>query len=100
MVATSKNVLFPDHNHLLTAGTGPQVIVSVGSSLPVVMTWKWNIFRSGLHGAYLVDSGFFCVMLVIYKQVKVSVQSRYPCDYTCSSDLTSPGSGYTAACSY
>ena len=28
------------------------------------MTWKWNIFRSGLQGGYLVDSGFFCTVYV------------------------------------
>ena len=25
----------------------------------VVMTWKYDMFRSGQHGGYLVDSGFF-----------------------------------------
>ena len=54
MLATSKNVLFPGHNHdLLTTCTddpslaGAQAIISVGSSVPVVMTWKYNIFRGG-----------------------------------------------------
>ena len=28
------------------------------------------------------------------------LESRYPCDYTCSFDFTSPGSGRTAACNY
>ena len=50
MLATSKNVLFPGHNHLLTTGAddpslaGARVIIlSEGSSVPVVtmvvMTW-------------------------------------------------------------
>ena len=30
----------------------------------------------------------------------VFLESRYPCDCTCSSDFTSPGSGHTAASSY
>ena len=29
MLATSKNVLFPDHYHLLTTGAGTQAIVRV-----------------------------------------------------------------------
>ena len=28
----------------------------------------------------------------------ICLESRYPCDYTCSSYFTSPGSGHTAAC--
>ena len=50
MLATSKNVPFPGHNHLLTTGTdGPTLIIawrlsdnqSVGSSVPVVSRWLW-----------------------------------------------------------
>ena len=44
MLATSKNVLFPGHNHLLTTGADDPDYHSVGSSAPVVsrvvMTWK------------------------------------------------------------
>ena len=29
MLATSKSTVFPGHNHLLTAGTGAQVIIKV-----------------------------------------------------------------------
>ena len=53
-------------NHLLTTGTGdPTLRLSPerqqGSSVSVVARWLWsgNIFRSGLHGGYLVDRGFF-----------------------------------------
>ena len=47
MLATSKNVLFPGHNHLLTTQTddpslaGARVIISVGSSVLVVSRWLW-----------------------------------------------------------
>ena len=41
-----------------------------------------------------------CFWRMCLKTVKVSVQSRYPCDYTCSPDFTSHGSGCTAACNY
>ena len=30
----------------------------------------------------------------------ICLESRYLCDYTCSSDFTFPGSGHTAACNY
>ena len=30
----------------------------------------------------------------------ICLKSRYPCDYTCSSDFTSPGSGRTTTCNY
>ena len=51
MFSTSKNVLFPGHNHLLTTSTddptltGAKVINTGG--LQVVMTWKYDNFRSG-----------------------------------------------------
>ena len=46
MLITSKNVLFPAHNHLLTTGTDDQTLIiaraqaSEGSSVPVAKTWK------------------------------------------------------------
>ena len=47
MPATSKNVLFPGHNRLLTTGTDNSSLAgarainkSDRSSVPVVMTWK------------------------------------------------------------
>ena len=49
MLVTSKNVLLHSVDNQ-----------SVGSSVPMVMTWKLDIFRSGLHGGYLVDNGFLC----------------------------------------
>ena len=39
MLATSKNVLFPGHNHLLTTGTGDPS-QSVRSSVLVLITWS------------------------------------------------------------
>ena len=45
MLATSKNVLFPGHNHLLTTGTDDLTLIitrasaSEGSSIPVVSRW-------------------------------------------------------------
>ena len=50
MLATSKNILFPDHNHLLTTGTD-DLTLSLSPECH-------DILRSGLHGGYLVDSGF------------------------------------------
>ena len=47
MLATSKHVLFPGYNHLLTTGTddsslaGAQAIISVGLSVPVVSRLLW-----------------------------------------------------------
>ena len=48
MLTTSKNVLFPGHNHLLTTSTDDPLLShwhsgddqSVGSSVLVAMTWK------------------------------------------------------------
>ena len=45
VLATSKNVLFPGHNHMLTTGTDDLSLAgagdnqSVGSSVPVVSRW-------------------------------------------------------------
>ena len=45
MLVTSKNVLFPGHNHLVTTGTndpslaGVQAVISVRTSVPVVSRW-------------------------------------------------------------
>ena len=46
MLATSKNVLFPSHNHLLTTGTDDPTLVIARVT-------------SGKHGVYLVDSRIF-----------------------------------------
>ena len=37
------------------------------------MAWKYDIFRSGLHGGYLVDSGFFAVIWVMFMGENLSV---------------------------
>ena len=48
MLATSKNVLFPGYNHLLTTGTDdPTLWYDSSGGEQVVMTWKQDIFRSG-----------------------------------------------------
>ena len=58
MLATSTNVLFPGHNHLLTTGTddpsfaGAQAIIKMSGHqhrwlAGVIMTWKQDIFGSG-----------------------------------------------------
>ena len=71
MLATSKNVLFPGHNHLLTTGTDdPTLWLSASYMIIKVMGHQYwslaggydleiGLLRSGYHGGYLVDSGFF-----------------------------------------
>ena len=63
MLATSLNVLFPGHNHLLTTGTddplsaGAQAVIKVSGH-----QYQWLAGGYDLeigHGGYLVDSGFF-----------------------------------------
>ena len=47
MLATSKNVLFPSHNHPLTNGADDSTL--------------WLLLEHHIFGGgYLVDSGFFC----------------------------------------
>ena len=66
MLTTSKNVLFPGHNHLLTTGTDyPTLWLSI-EHLRVKGHQYWWLadleighFRSSKHGGYLVDSFFF-----------------------------------------
>ena len=74
-LATSKNVLFPGHNHQLTTRTddcsltGARAIISVGSSVPVVSRWLWPGNRTFLEVASMVLSGFFaqwCLLTEIY----------------------------------
>ena len=49
MLAASKNVLFPGHNHLLTTGTGHLTLIiaqapaSEVTSVPVVVT-RWIVY--------------------------------------------------------
>ena len=70
MLASSKSVLFPGHNHLLITGTddplfGGTQAVSVGSSVTVVSSWLWpgnRTFYKRLACGYLMDSGFVCAV--------------------------------------
>ena len=74
MLAPSKNVLFPGHNHLLTTGTdGPSLltITLVGARAMIKALGhqhRWlaggydlatGHFRGCWHGGYLMDSGLF-----------------------------------------
>ena len=79
MLATSKNALFPRHNHLLTTNTDDSLVMtrwrsgdyqSVGSSVPVVGRWLRLGNRTFLEVASIVvtcqavvDNVFFCAML-------------------------------------
>ena len=61
MLATSKHVVFPGHNHLLTARTDDLTLwfnyfdnKSVGSSVPVVSRWIWSGNRTFLKVASIV----------------------------------------------
>ena len=62
MLATSKNTIFPDHNHLLSTGTddptlliitlgGARAIISVRSSVLVTSRWLWPENRTFLEVA-------------------------------------------------
>ena len=64
MLATSKNVLFPGHNHLLTTGANDPSLYhlrwgsgdnqSVRSSVPVVSKWLWPGNKTLLEVASMV----------------------------------------------
>ena len=67
MLATSKNVLFPGHNHLLTISTddpslaGVQAIIKVSGHQYRWLAGGYDLEIgqfSDLHGGYLLDSGF------------------------------------------
>ena len=63
----------------------------------IVVTW-WIVAL--LHS---VISCFSVLPNKISRSIKgkgICLESRYPCDYTCSSGFTSPGSGRTVAYSY
>ena len=70
MLATSKNVLFPGYNHLLTTGTDDPLLTGARAiSRMSGHQYRWlaggydleiGLFRSG----YLVDSIFFCAVLL------------------------------------
>ena len=67
MLANSKNVLFPGHNHLLTTDNNPScagalAIIKVSGHKYWWLAGSYDLrigqFRSGYHGSYLVDSSF------------------------------------------
>ena len=68
MLATSKDVLFPGYNNLLTTGiddpslAGAWVIIKVSGHQHWWLAGGWDLevglFASGWHGGYLVDSDF------------------------------------------
>ena len=69
MLATSKNVLFLGHDHVLTIGTDDPSLAGARAIIKVSGHQYWwleggydlevGLFRSGRHGGYLVYSGFF-----------------------------------------
>ena len=74
MLATSKNVLFPCHNHLLTPDTDDPSLYyhprwrlgdnqSVGSSVPVVSRWLWPRNRIFLEVASMVVTWWIVAFL-------------------------------------
>ena len=76
MLATSRNVLFPGYNHLLTIDAddpslvGARVIISVGSSAPMVSRRLWPGNRACLEVASMVVSwwvvAFLCSARSLY----------------------------------
>ena len=71
MQATSKNVLFPGHNHLLTTGTDDPSLVcwcsgdnqSVWSSVSVVSRWLWPGYRTFLEVVSMVATRLIVAFL-------------------------------------
>ena len=72
MLATSKNVLFPGHNHLLTTSSDywwPNTLLiawapeSEGSSVPVVSRWLWLGNRTFLELASMVVTWWIVAFL-------------------------------------
>ena len=47
MLAISKDVLFPGHNHLLTTDTDDLTLWLSPERQPVAMTWEEDIFWGG-----------------------------------------------------
>ena len=72
MIATSKNVPFPGHNHLLTTSTEDptliiaQVPASEGSLVPVVRRWLWPGNRTFLEVASTVVTWRIVVFCAVY----------------------------------
>ena len=71
MLATSKNVQFPGHSHLLTTGTDDPSLAhwrsgdnqSVRSSEPVVSRWLWPGNRTFLEVASMIVSWWIVAFL-------------------------------------
>ena len=103
MLATSKNVLFPGHNHLLTTDNQ-----SEGSSVPVVSRWLWPGDRTFLELASMVVTWWrvaFCAQCwrehgKCFQHIHSSIQTASdaieqfsqtpcnPCDIVCSNGIT------------
>ena len=74
MLATSKNVLFPSHNHLLTTGTDGRTLWlpperQRGSSVLVVSRWLWPGNRTFWEVVSMVVTWWtvaFCSVLLLY----------------------------------
>ena len=72
MLSTSKNVLFPDHNHLLTTGADYPTLKSLPehqrfrSSALVISRWLWPANRTFLEVNSMVDSGFFSYFFLFW----------------------------------
>ena len=65
----------------------------------------WNANSKGLNCSCNIFFFYWTcftrdIQVVNFRGKGIYLKSRYPCDYTCSSDFTSPGSGRTAACNY
>ena len=58
MLATSKNVLFPGHNHLLTTGTDDSTLITTQASVRVIIKVKRHQHR-WLAGGYNLEVGHF-----------------------------------------
>ena len=77
MLSTSKNVIFPDHNHLLTTSTDNFTLIitlSVGSSVLVVSKWLWLWNRTFLEVASLVLTWRIMALLL-------SIHRKYQAQY-------------------
>ena len=58
MLATSKNVLYPGHNHLLTIGTDDPTLIIAWAPARVIIKVKGHQYR-WLAGGYDLEIGHF-----------------------------------------
>ena len=94
MLATSKNVLFPGHNHLLTSGAVDVTLwlspehQRVGSLVPVVSRWVWPGNRTFLEVAIasMVVTWWIVVFFAQWSSCKFS-----KCTMTCGVDWQKQG---------